>query len=290
MPKLVDFPCKPQDAVGFSQEIIDKTGLPFPESYSNSTSLAALAAAVKEEKNFPFCGLPFCHTVEAEALGGKINLGDGLIGPRATEKVFTSVEDLMQTPAIDFNKGRIQQVLLACSLLKERGEKVVLEICGPYTIISSLMDLSIFFKVWRKNPQLAEELFAFISDNLLNYFKAACDAGADIISYADPAGSLKILGPKFSEKTAHLFTIPFLQKARDITRGKALIHLCPKTTLILTGLDLAEFVDISIPGRTSYAEAVIAVIGKTDIIGQACMREESPIVSDRKIKAIRVKN
>lgn len=289
MPKLADFHCKPQDAVGFSQEIIDKTGLPFPESYNNSTSLATLAAAVKEEKNFPFCVLPFCHTVEAEALGGKINFGNGLIGPRAKEKVFTSLEDLIQTAAIDFNKGRIRQVLLACSLLKERGETVALEICGPYTIISSLTDMSLLFKVWRKNPLLAENLFAFISDNLLNYFKAACDAGVDILSYADPAGSLKILGPKFSEKTAHLFTIPFLQKSRKITEGKALIHLCPKTTLILTGLDLADTVDILIPGRTFYAEAVLNAMGKTEIIGQACLREESPFVSNRKIKAIRIK-
>ncbi len=275
MSKLVDFPCKPQDAIGFSQEIIDKTGLSFPESYNDNMSLATLALAVKEDKNFPLCMLPFCHTIEAEALGGKINLGNGLIGPRPKEYAFTSVEDLLQTPSMDFSKGRIHQVLLACTLLKERGEKVALEICGPYTIISSLMDLSLFFKAWRKDPLLTENLFSFISDNLLNYFKAACAAGVDIISYADPAGSLTILGPKYTEKTARLFTVPFLQKAREITAGKALIHLCPKTMLILTGLDLAEFMDLAIPERASYAEAVLNAMGKTEIIGQACLREES---------------
>lgn len=287
MHKLVDFPCKSKDATGFSQEIIDTTALSFPESYNDSMSLAALAVAVKEEKDFPFCMLPFCHTVEAEALGGKINLGNGLIGPRAKEYAITSVEDLMQTVSIDFSKGRIHQVLLACSLLKERGEKVALEICGPYTIISSLMDISLLFKAWRKKPQLADNLFAFIGDNLLRYFKAACVAAVDIISYADPAGSLNILGPKYTEKTARLFTVPFLQKARESAAGKALIHLCPKTTLILTGLDLAESVDILIPERTSYAEAVIAAIGKAEIIGQACLREESPFVNNRNLKAIR---
>ena len=80
MSKLVDFPCKLQDAAGFSPEIIDKTGLSFPASYNDYMSLVTLALAVKEDKNFPLCMLPFCHTVEAEALGGKINLGNGLIG------------------------------------------------------------------------------------------------------------------------------------------------------------------------------------------------------------------
>ena len=110
-----------------------------------------------------------------------------------------------------------------------------------------------------------ENLFAFINENLLQYFKAACEARVDIISYADPAGNLKILGPKYTEKTAYLYR-PIFAKARDITAGKALIHLCPQTTFILTGLDLAEFVNIAIPELTSYAEAALAVIGKADII------------------------
>lgn len=287
MSKLVDFPCKPQETIGLSPEIIEKTGLSFPAGYNDRMSLVALALAVKDDKNLPFCMLPFCHTIEAEALGGKINLGNGFIGPRPKKYAYTSVEDLLQAPAMDFTKGRIHQVLLGCSILKGRGEKVVLEICGPYTIISSLMDLSLFFKTWRKDPSLAENLFSFIGDNLANYFKAACTAGVDIISYADPAGSLKILGPRYTEKTAHLFTVPFLQKASEITAGKALIHLCPKIMLILRGLDLAKFIDLVIPKRTTYAEAVLKAVGKTEIIGQSCLGQKSLVESNRSIKAIR---
>ena len=289
MKKLVDFPCKHENAVGFSAEIINKTALPFPASYNNYESLVTLAMAVKEEKNFPFCILPFCHTVEAEALGGKITLGDGRIGPRTKEYAFTSIEDLMQTAPIDFSKGRIHQVLLACSLLKERGEKVALQICGPYSILNCLMDISIFFKTWRKEPLLIEDVFALISNNLLQYFQVACEGGVDIISYADPAGSVKILGPRYAEMTARLFTVPFLQKAKEITTGKTLIQLCPKTTLILRGLDLAEFTDIAIPEKISYAEAALNVIGKTDIIGQACLQEDSLFLSNGNIKAIRLR-
>lgn len=288
MANLVDFPCKHENAVGFSDEIINKTTLSFPDSYNNYAALATLAVAMKEAMHFPFCILPFCHTIEAEALGGKINLGNGQIGPRPKEYAYGSIEELMQTSPINFSRGRIHQVLLACSLLKERGEKVALEICGPFTILNCLMDIALFFKTWRKDPQLAEDIFSFISDNLLNYIQAACETGVDIISYADSAGSLKILGPRYTEKTARLFTVPFLNKARDITAGKCLIQLCPKTTLILTGLDLAQFENISIPEKSTYAEAVLSVIGRTDIVGQACLKEER-FLSNGNIKAIRLK-
>jgi len=286
--KLIDFPCSHENAVGFSEEIINQTALSFPDSYNNCTALTTLAVAMKKAMNFPFCLLPFCNTVEAEALGGKINLGDGRIGPRGKEHVRANVEDLLQTPPINFNEGRIHQVLLACSLLKERGEKVALEICGPYTILNCLLDIALLFKAWRKDPQVAEDVLGLISNNLLSYLESACAAGVDIISYADPAGSLKILGPRYAEKTALLFTVPFLQKARDITAGKCLIHLCPKTTMILTGLDLVQIGNIAIPKHLSYPEAALSVIGEADIIGQACLKEDS-LVGNGTLKAIRFK-
>lgn len=89
-------------------------------------------------------------------------------------------------------------------------------------------------------------------------------------------------------KRLHIFS-PFLHKASDITAGKSLIHLCPKTTLILTGLDLAEFMNIAILQKTSYAEAALSVIGKTDIIGQTCLQEDSLILSNGNIKAIKLR-
>ncbi|NLK52325.1 MAG: methylcobamide--CoM methyltransferase [Syntrophomonadaceae bacterium] len=287
--KISDYPCKHRNAAGFSQYILDKTALPFPESYNNHTSLATLAIAVKEEKNFAYCTLPFCHTVEAEALGGRISLGDGRIGPRPKEYSFNTLEDLLRASPINFSKGRIHQVLLACSSLKKRGEKVALEICGPYSILNCLIDISIFFKSWRKNPRLVEAVFAFISDNLLRYIQAACEVGVDIISYADPAGSLNILGPQYTKNTANLFTIPFLKKAEHLTDGRCLIHLCPKTTLILTGLDLADYQNVCIPENISYIEAALNAIGKIGIIGQACLKEDSRVLGNRNLRAVRLR-
>ena len=273
MNKLIDFECKHQNGSGFSEEIIKLTGLTFPEAHNDSASLAALALAVKKEENLPFCMLPFCNTIEAEALGAKIELGDPRIGPRPKEYTFSIMEDLLQISPIDFAKGRIRNVLEACSFLKDQGEKVALGICGPYSIINCVMDLSIFFKSWHRNPELVEEVLAFLADNLLNYCQAACEAGVDIISYADPAGSLKILGPRYSEKTAKLFTIPFLSKAISIADKKCLIHICPKTYLVLKGLDMVEYGAISISDKISYNEAVIMAIKKTDVIGQACLKD-----------------
>ncbi len=286
MKKLLDYPCKHKNDSGFSPGILSKTALPFPASYNDSVSLATLSQALKEEMKAPFCILPFCHTVEAEALGAIITLGDGHIGPRAKVYAFDKTEDILQIPSIDFSTGRIHQVLQACSLLKGRGEKVALEISGPFSILTCLIDISKFFITWRKQPQLVEEVFDFISCNLLSYYQAACEAGVDIISYADPVGSLAILGPQYSEITCNLFTVPFLQQAEVLVAGKCLIHLCPKTTLILTGLSRAEYQDFNIPENLTYAEAALHSIGKVSIIGQSCLKDTSHLLNSDKLRKI----
>ncbi|MEN6349431.1 MAG: uroporphyrinogen decarboxylase family protein [Syntrophomonas sp.] len=273
MTKLMDYPCKHKNAFGFSQRIIEQTGVAFPEAYYDSPSLADLAVAVKNDQNLPFCMLPFCNTIEAEAMGAKIALGDARISPRPKEYAFSTFEDLLHIPPIDFSKGRIQTVLEACSFLKSRGEKVVIGICGPYSIISCLMDLSVFFKGWLKNPDLTETVFELISDNLVRYCQAACQAEVDIISYADPAGSLKIVGPKYAEKTTRLFTVPFLTRVLSLTGHKCLIHLCPKTALILKGLALMDIEEIRIPENIAYADALLMNLGKKRLIGQACIKD-----------------
>ena len=135
------------------------------------------------------------------------------------------------------------------------------------------MDLSVFFKGWLKNPGLIETVFELFSDNLVRYCQAACQAEVDIISYADPAGSLKIVGPKYAEKTARIFTVPFLTRALCLTGNKCLIHLCPKTALILNGLALIKIANISVKDQVSYADAVLLSVGKTSLVGQACIKD-----------------
>ena len=76
--------------------------------------MVTLSKMLKEKDKAVICELPFCHTLEAEAMGGIINLGNEIAGPRAGGYVCTDVEEILNLPDMDFTKGRIQETLLAC--------------------------------------------------------------------------------------------------------------------------------------------------------------------------------
>ena len=52
----------------------------FPGRYLRHETMARLSKALKVHDKAVFCELPFCHTVEAEALGGIVNYGDEKLG------------------------------------------------------------------------------------------------------------------------------------------------------------------------------------------------------------------
>ena len=162
--------------------------------------MAAISLALKKTDGASFCELPFCHTVEAEAMGGIVNFGNEKIGPRAKEYIYTKPEELLDLKEMDFSQGRLHEVLLACRHLRQNGENVVLEIAGPFTILNVLMDIKYVFKAMRKQPELMKQVFWKIGDQLLNYIKEAQKYGVNMISYADPSGAVSIIGPAMAEQ------------------------------------------------------------------------------------------
>lgn len=83
MGKIIDFPCSYGNSSGVRPEVTEGLGLTFPDAYLHSETMVKLARSLKEKDNAVHCDLSFCHTLEAEAMGGDINLGNdrqGLTG------------------------------------------------------------------------------------------------------------------------------------------------------------------------------------------------------------------
>ena len=286
--KLTDYICKRANASGFSDELIQKLHLKFPESYCNAQIMAHIAKEISMAEQSSICVLPFCHTVEAEAMGGNILLTDGKFGPRTKEYAYQSIEELLELPDIDFSKGRIRAVLDAGRILHENGQKAALEISGLFTILNALIDTAKVFKAWRKNAVLVEQIMAKLSENLYAFFAEAKKAGFSIISYADPAGSVSIVGPKFAEMAARQFTYPLLKRVQELADEDCIIHLCPKTTLTLLELDLAkrEYVQF-VPG-SNFVQACLKAVGQEKIIGQACIKNANCVLRHGKLWALQL--
>ena len=88
MGEIKDFNCTYDNSAGISGAVTEGLGLTFPDAYLHADTMAKLSKALKEYDGAGFCELPFCHTVEAEALGGIINYGNDKTGPRAKEYIY----------------------------------------------------------------------------------------------------------------------------------------------------------------------------------------------------------
>lgn len=285
---ISDFRCTFDNSVGISPEITKDLELAFPDAYMHADTMVKIARAIKEKEGAAFCMLPFCHTVEAEAMGGIVNMGDGKFGPRAKEYCCTSVEELCALPEIDYSEGRIQEVLKACSVLREQGEHVVLMISGPFTIFNVLIDPKYVFKAMRKQPELMKTVFEKIEKELLRFIEKAVEHGVEMISYADSSGGVNILGPKMVEQTVESFTCDFLKKAEALVRDKAMLLLCPKTTLALISTEKACYVDHELPEAMRYGDACISMVGQVPMAGQMCIKNIDYQLENKKFREIKL--
>lgn len=271
--KIRDYHCKPEADQLLDTASMERLGLSYPDVYFHQDSMVKLARAYQEREKTPYCVLPFCHTLEAEAMGAKIQFGDDNFGPRAGDFCCESLQQVLELPEIDLNRGRVAEVLGACQKLHQEKIPVVLQVSGPFTILGSLMDLSILFREMKKEPQLWNQVLARLKRELLAYCQRAVDLGVDMISYGDSAGSVGIIGSPKAEQIVEDFTAPFLYGLEEITCGKALIILCPKTTFALTGTDKAEFIEMEIPENLSYQEACTLLGPRLNMVGQTCLKQ-----------------
>ena len=67
---ISDFRCTFDNAIGISPEITKDLKLSFPDAYMHADTMAKIGDAMKEKEGAVFCMLPFCLSVEAEAMGG----------------------------------------------------------------------------------------------------------------------------------------------------------------------------------------------------------------------------
>jgi uroporphyrinogen-III decarboxylase len=270
----IDFKCILDKFEEIPESIVEETGVTFPGAHEKSSEIEVLSKALRNYHKDSICRVPFCLTVEAEALGANIKLGDEKIGPRVGEYAFKNIEDLKNIKAINLTKGRISEVLKAVESLSCQGETVALIVQGPFTIMSSLIDPLLIYKAIRKDRAAVEVFMEAICSSIEEYVQEALKRGAKIISFGDSAGSLEILGPKMYKDFSGRYSHAVLKSLED-KLGKAYVHLCGVTS---TSMDRAGFIKstpIEVDPNMTYGEALEKLINTREdvkIIGHNCLK------------------
>ncbi len=265
--------CGRRDVAALPDELLARLGLRRDAVHTDAQAMARVALARQAELGGSLCFLPFCCTLEAEALGAPIRLGDAVAGPRAAAFVCAGLRDVLALPPMDIGCGRIARVLAACQALAGQGEAVALEISGPLTILNWLMELAAVFREWRRDEALFRDVLARLDRELRLFALAAAGRGVRAISFADPVGTLSVLGPGRFDFLADAFTRPFLGRLREAQGFAAALHVCPKTAGGLVSRGLAAWRELPAGGPGSYAEACLAAGADGRIYGEACLKD-----------------
>ena len=121
------FKCTGNEIESIPEEILEELNMSYEEINNDAASIVKLSLALKDYKKNKYCQLPFCHTVEAEAFGSRVNY-DHKFGNRIREYAIGDIDSIEDIKNIDLSRGRIAEVLKAISILKKNGENVILDV------------------------------------------------------------------------------------------------------------------------------------------------------------------
>ena len=209
-------------------DVMEKTGHRLPAAHHTETLMADLAGDVWDNTGFENFGVPFCMTIEPEALGSDVDYGTLHCEPKIAKEAFPSVKDAVFGPPGAIEKTpRAAAVLGAISRLAKKHPDipVIGSISGPVSTAGSLVDPMVFLKELRRDREGAHRLMDHVTGELIRWATLMADAGATAITIADPTASAEILGPRLFEEYA-LYYINQLAGAVHRLGVPVIVHIC----------------------------------------------------------------
>lgn len=209
-------------------EAMDHLQASWPQAHADAHLMARLTEGMADLGGIENLGVPFCMTVEAEALGAGVDLGGRNREPHVTRFALDSLAGFERLERLDPGRGRAAVCCDAVRRLKKRRPDlpVLGNISGPVSLATSLVDPLIYFRALRKDPQRALALTEFCADQAAAFGTALVEAGADMICIADPSATGDLLGPD----TFETFVLPSLNAMTDRFQKQlgipVIVHIC----------------------------------------------------------------
>jgi [methyl-Co(III) methanol-specific corrinoid protein]:coenzyme M methyltransferase len=200
----------------------------WPLFHQKAEEMARMALGALEILDFDAVRLPFCQTIEAEALGCEVSYKDFIPGNNVA---LYPLDATPEFPEDFLNRGRVPELLQALRLLKQEvGERAMVlgGAVGPLTIARALLDSVPLLKASLKTPQKIVPFLEVAQKACLRLARAMLDAGVDGIVIEDMTASPDLLHPKTYKNIVSGY---HQQLIRTIT-APTILHVCGNVTLI----------------------------------------------------------
>ncbi len=204
-------------------ELMEKTGVFFPQAHLDPGQMAELAAAGHEILGFDTIMPEFSVQQEAAALGCEMDWGGPSMMPDAKTHPFQRVEDL-KIPENILEKPSMKVVLEALHILRRKyGDEVAIigKVMGPWTLSYHMAGTENFLLWSAIDPDKVRRFLDALKEVTVLFARAQFQAGADVVVLADHA-----TGDLVSPKTYEHFLLPVHQELVQRIGGPLILHIC----------------------------------------------------------------
>ena len=204
-------------------ELMEKTGIFFPEAHLDPEKMADLAAAGYEILGFDTIMPEFSVQQEAEALGCVVDWGSPTMMPDAKTHPVKEVRDL-RLPEDLLEKPSVKVVLKALERLRKgygAHVGIIGKVMGPWTLSYHLAGVQNFLLWTLTDPDKVRHLLERLKEVSIAFAMAQLQAGADAMVIADHA-----TGDLVSPKTYQDFLLPVHREINQRIGGPTILHLC----------------------------------------------------------------
>lgn len=209
-------------------EVLALSGLDFRAAHLDPHAMAEVALAAARLAGFESVGVPLCTTVEAEALGSAIDLGDNRVEPRIVKEAFPSIEEARLAPLEELLQAeRVRTAAVAARHLRGLAPElpVIGNLIGPVSVAASIVDPLTFMKQLRTRREAAHRLLGEVSQFLVGFGRLMIELGVDALAIHEDTGGSKIIGPRLYAQ----FTVPYLNLVTGSLRTAGvpvIVHIC----------------------------------------------------------------
>jgi [methyl-Co(III) methanol-specific corrinoid protein]:coenzyme M methyltransferase len=212
-------------------EQMDETGAAWPEAHQKAEDMAKLAAGAAQVLGFDAVRVPYCQTIESEALGSTVKYAGREGVPRIDQHAY-KLTDEPTYPEDFLSRGRVPELLQAVRLLKERfGDEVLVmgNVVGPFSIVANLVGITDVLKASFKKPDSLTPFLEVAERAGTELGRALVEAGADALVIEDMMASIDVISPPIYERIAQPWEKKQVQGLPDVPN---IMHICGKVNSI----------------------------------------------------------
>ncbi|WP_414470061.1 methylcobamide:CoM methyltransferase MtaA [Methanobacterium sp. ACI-7] len=251
-------------------EAMENTNAFWPDAHTDADKMAKLGSSLYELVGLECARIPFDLTVEADALGCRVDIGNEDRTPQVTKSPFDSSRDI-KVPEDFLERGRIPVVLEAIDKLKGTygNLPIIVGMTGPLTLAGQLLGIENLVRYMRSRPNEVEDALDEVLEASFQYAEAISSKNPDVICVADPTSAPDLIDPLQFKNMVK----PRLEDLSNVITTNKVLHICGSTEPIIRDMATTGFDGLSVEEKVDIARAKEEIKGggKTIRVGGRTM-------------------